>query len=91
MAAVVDNQQRALLKLHRSFLVLRIRKMAKSAGFMLDRMEAVSYHWDQLKKLVEVGPSKTGEANIDQSLVIDTILAAIAKKLGTSCQWGDDC
>jgi hypothetical protein len=34
-----------------------------------------------LKKLVEVGPSKTGKANIDQSLVIDTILTAIASNL----------
>jgi hypothetical protein len=44
-------------------------------------MEALSYHWDQLKKLVEVGSSKTGKANIDLSLVIDTILAAIAGNL----------
>jgi hypothetical protein len=80
MATVIGNQQQALA-LHRSVLVERIRKIAK-AGIMLDRMEAVSYHWDQLnKKLVEVGSSKTGEANIDQSLVIDTILAAIDSDL----------
>jgi hypothetical protein len=49
---------------------------------MLDRMETVPYHWDQLKKLVEVGSSKTGKANIDhQSLAIDTTLAAIASGL----------
>jgi hypothetical protein len=41
-------------------------------------MEVLSYHWDQLKKLVAVGSFKTGKANIDQSLVIDTILATIA-------------
>jgi hypothetical protein len=51
MAAGGDGQQRALA-LHQSFLDERTRKIAKSAGFMLDRMEAVSYHWDQLKKLV---------------------------------------
>jgi hypothetical protein len=50
-------------------------------GFQLDRVEALSYHWDQLKKLVAVGSSKTGKANINQSLVIDIILAAIAGNL----------
>jgi hypothetical protein len=72
-----DDQQRALA-LHRSLIDERTRRIAKSAGFMFDRMEAMSYHWNQLKKLVEVGSSKTGKANIDQSLVIDTILAAVA-------------
>ena len=44
-------------------------------------MEAISFHWDQLKKLVEAGLSKTGKVNIDQSLVIDTVLVAIASDL----------
>ena len=57
------------------------RNIAKSAGFKLDRMEVISFHRDQLKKLVEARSSKTGKANIDQSLVIDTVLAAIASDL----------
>jgi hypothetical protein len=80
MDAGDDDEQRALA-LHRSLIHERTRIIAKSAGFKLERMEALSYHWDQLKKLVEVGSSKTGRANIDQSLVIDTILAAIASDL----------
>jgi hypothetical protein len=47
----------------------------------LDRIKALFYHWDQSKKVVAVGSSKTGKANIDQSLVKDTILAAIAGNL----------
>jgi hypothetical protein len=51
--AAGDNDQQRALALHGSFLDERTRKIGKSAGFMLDRMEAVSYqHWDQLKKLV---------------------------------------
>jgi hypothetical protein len=44
-------------------------------------MEVISFHWDQLKEVVKAGSSKTGKASIDQSLVIDSILAAIAGDL----------
>jgi hypothetical protein len=71
--AIVDagdnDQQRALAQYH-LLIDARTRNIAKSAGFQLDRMTAISFHWDQLKKIVEVGSSKTGKANIDQSLVI---------------------
>jgi hypothetical protein len=40
--AAGDNDQQRALALHWSFLDERTRKIAKSAGFMLDRMEAVS-------------------------------------------------
>jgi hypothetical protein len=80
MDAGDDDQQRALA-LHRSLVDERTREIAKSAGFKSSRMEAISFHWDQLKKLVEAGSSKTGKANLDQSLVIDSILAAIAGDL----------
>jgi hypothetical protein len=80
MDAGNDNQQRALA-LHRLLIDERTRQIAKSAGFKSDRMEAISFHWDQLKKLVKAGSSKTGKANIDLSLVIDSILAAIAGNL----------
>jgi hypothetical protein len=80
MDAGDDDQQRALA-LHRSLVDERTREIAKSAGFKSSRMEAISFHWDQLKKLVEAGSSKTGKANIDQLLVIDSILAAIAGNL----------
>jgi hypothetical protein len=43
MAAGNNDGQQALA-LCRSFLDERTRKIAKSAGFMLDRMDAVSYH-----------------------------------------------
>jgi hypothetical protein len=41
-------------------------------------MEAMACHWDQLKKMVEAGSSKTGKSNIDQSLMVDTIVTAVA-------------
>jgi hypothetical protein len=44
-------------------------------------MEAMAFHWDQLKKMLEAGSSKTGKSNIDQSLVVDKILAAITYNL----------
>jgi hypothetical protein len=75
-----DDQQRALA-LHRALIDPRTRQIAKSAGFKLERMEAISFHWNQLKKMVEAGSSKTGKSNIDQSLVIDTTLAAVAGDL----------
>jgi hypothetical protein len=80
MEAGDDDQQRALA-LHRALIDARTRKIAKSAGFKLERMEAMSFHWNQLKKMVEAGSSKTGRSNIDQSLVIDTMLAAVAGDL----------
>jgi hypothetical protein len=69
-----DDQQRALA-LHRALID------AKSAGFKLERMGAMSFHWNQLKKMVEAGPLKTGRSNIDQSLLIDAMLAAVAGDL----------
>jgi hypothetical protein len=80
MDAGNDDQQQALA-LHHLLISKQTREMAKSAGFKSDRMETISFHWDQLKKLVKAGSSKTGKANIDQSLVIDSILVAIAGNL----------
>jgi hypothetical protein len=80
MDAGDDDQQRSLV-LHRLLVDEQTREIAKSAGFKSGRMEAISFYWDQLKKLVKAGSSKTGKANIDQSLDIDSILAAIAGNL----------
>ena len=59
----------------------RTRGIAKTSGFKSNRMEALSFHWDQLKGLVQTGSSRTGKTNLDQSLVIDSIFAGIAGDL----------
>ena len=76
-----DNDQQRALALHRALIDPRTRRIAKSAGFQSDRMESMSFHWNQLKKMVEAGSSNTGKVNSDQSMVVDTILAAIAGDL----------
>ena len=43
-----DNDQQRTLALHRALIDPRTRTIAKSAGFQLDRMESISFHWDQL-------------------------------------------
>jgi hypothetical protein len=40
-------------------------------------MEATSFHWDQLKKMLEARSLKTGKVNIDQSMAVDAVLAAV--------------
>ena len=44
-------------------------------------MKALSFHWDQLKGLVQIGSSRTGKTNLDQSLVSDSIFAGIVGDL----------
>ena len=75
-----DDQQQGLA-LHRAFINEQTRGIAKTAGFKSNRMEALSFHWDQLKGLVQTGSSRTGKTNLDQSLVIDSIFAGIAGDL----------
>lgn len=72
-----DDSQRALI-LHRSLCHESTRCIAKSAGFQSERMSAMTYHMDQLRGILEVGSSTKGRSNHDQTLVTDTILAAVA-------------
>jgi hypothetical protein len=72
-----DDSQRALV-LHRSLCHESIRCIAKSAGFQSEKMSAMTYHMDQLRGILEAGSSTKGRSNIDQTLVTDTILAAVA-------------
>jgi hypothetical protein len=78
-----ENDQQGALALHGALIDPRTQTTAKFAGFQLDRMEATSFHWDQLKKMLEARSLKTGKVNIDQSMAVDALLAAVM--LATWC------
>ena len=72
-----DDSQRALI-LHRALCYETILHISKLAGFQSDKLSVQNYHMNQLRGLLDIGSSIKGRANLDQALVTDTILTAVA-------------
>jgi hypothetical protein len=55
-----------------------MRSISKSAGFQSEKFSVLNYHMEQLRSILEIGSADKGRSNVEQSLVTDTILTAVA-------------